>query len=215
LLSILSLEYFSIIERLNRYTSYWRYYVHKDWCHELSIFLNEYHLSTWRCSNHFVKSFHDANELIKLVRRIMLSWFVKVNDDEKTLKNSKSKTWFEFSTCHKDLTALKKSSFEFVNHFDVISYRFFAIVELFDLEALSNVLMCTTRWLNSLIMHERDVFLNFKDETNKIIDEWRTRAVVFAIKIYQMIKLIERQAFDEKFYYYLKNEIVSFSRLTF
>jgi hypothetical protein len=135
----------------------------------------------------------------------MLSWFVKMNDDKKTLKNSKSETWFEFSTCHKDLTALKKSSFEFVNHFDVIFYRFLAIVELFDLETLSDVLMCKTKWFSSLIMHERDVFLSFKDEINKIIDEWRTRAVVFAIKVYQMIKLIERQAFDEKFYYYLRD----------
>jgi hypothetical protein len=135
----------------------------------------------------------------------MLSWFVNVNDDEKILKNSKSRTWFEFSTCHKDITALKKSSFEFINHFDVIFYRFFAIVELFNLEALSNVLMCRTKWFSSLIMHARDVFLNLKDKTDKIIDEWRTRAIVFAIKVYQMIKLIERQAFDEKFYYYLKD----------
>jgi hypothetical protein len=149
--------------------------------------------------------FHDMNKFIKLVRRIMLSWFVKINDDQKTLKNSKSKTWFEFLTCYKNLIAFKKSSFEFVIYFDVIFYQFLAIVELFDFETFSKVLMCRTKWFNSLIMHERDVFLNLKDETNKIIDEWRFREIRLATKIYQMIEWIERQIFDEKFYYHLKN----------
>jgi hypothetical protein len=83
--------------------------------------------------------------------------------------------------------------------------RFFTVVELFDLEALSNVLMFRTRWFSSLIKHERDVFLSFKDETDKIIDEWRSRVVVFVIKVYSMIKSIEWQAFDEKSYYHLRN----------
>jgi hypothetical protein len=54
-------------------------------------------------------------------------------------------------------------------------------------------------------MHERDVFLSLKDEADKAIDEWRTRAVVSAIKVYQVIKLVERQAFGEKSYYYLRD----------
>jgi hypothetical protein len=94
---------------------------------------------------------HESRDFCTTVRRIMLSWFLKMSTDDETLKNVKVETWLELFACHKDLILSARSSSDFVNHYKIIFYRFFVAVELTELEILSNALIYRSRWSSSLI----------------------------------------------------------------
>jgi hypothetical protein len=86
--------------------------------------------------------FHESVELTQFIRRMLLSWFVNVKKNDETLKNIEIDIWFELIIAYRNLIAIKRSSFEFFNHHEAISYRFSSIVEIIDLDALSNAILC-------------------------------------------------------------------------
>jgi hypothetical protein len=94
---------------------------------------------------------HESRDSCTIVRRIMLSWFLKMSTDDETLKNVKVETWLKLFAYHRDLISSARSLFDFVNHYEIIFYRFFAVVELTELEILSDALICKSRWSSSLI----------------------------------------------------------------
>ena len=101
---------------------------------------------------------HEFIDSCTTVRRTMLSWFVKLFDDHKTLKNAKSDTWNKFTIAHRDLIVTFRNSFDFPFHYENILYRFFAVVEFTNLDFLSNALICQKQWIFSAIIKKRIFF---------------------------------------------------------
>jgi hypothetical protein len=151
--------------------------------------------------------FHESVELTQFIRRMLLSWFVNVKKDDETLKNIEIDIWFELIIAHRDLIAIKRSSSEFFNHHEAISYRFSSTVEITDLDALSNAIFCRLRWFNLLMHADRDIFLSFESKAMKIVRKWKRKVIRTAIHVYQTIKNAKMRAFEEKSFYHLKTMI--------
>jgi hypothetical protein len=113
--------------------------------------------------------FHESVKLTQFIQRMLLSWFVNVKENNETLKNIEIDIWFELTIVHRDLIAIKRSSFEFFNYHEAISYRFSSIVEITDFDALSNAIFCRLRWFSLLMHANRDIFLNLETKTMKIV----------------------------------------------
>jgi hypothetical protein len=135
---------------------------------------------------------------------MLLSWFVNVKKNDKTLKNIEIDIWFELTIAHRDLIAIRRSSFEFFNHHEAISYRFSSTVEITDLDALSNAILCRLRWFNLLMHANRDIFLNLETKTMKIVRKWRRKVIRIVIHVYQTIKNAKMRTFEEKSFYHFK-----------
>jgi hypothetical protein len=95
---------------------------------------------------------HESVELTQFIRRMLLSWFVNVKENNKMLKNIEIDIWFELTNAHRDLIAIKRSFSEFFNHHEAISYRFSSTIEIIDFDVLSNAIFCRLKWFN-LLMH--------------------------------------------------------------
>jgi hypothetical protein len=147
---------------------------------------------------------HESRDSCTTVRRIMLSWFLKMSTDNETLKNVKVETWSELFACHKDLILSARSSSDFVNHYEIIFYRFSAAVELTELEILSDALICRSRWSSSLVQAKRDIILESKNETRRYVIAWRQKTIEVIIRAFQSVKALKRKTFNEKFYFYLR-----------
>jgi hypothetical protein len=131
---------------------------------------------------------------------------LKVSTDNETLKNVKVETWLELFACHRDLISSARSSSDFINHYEIILYRFFAAVELTELEILSDALICRSRWSSSLVQTKKNIILESKNETRRYVIAWRQKTVEAVIKVFQSVKASERQTFDKKFYFYLRQK---------
>ena len=71
------------------------------------------------------------------VRKIVLSWFVKMCKDEKTLDNEESDKWSDLMMIHASQTAMFLILFELVNHFESISYKFSSSTQLILISSVS------------------------------------------------------------------------------
>jgi hypothetical protein len=135
---------------------------------------------------------HESRDSCTVVRRIMLSWFLKMSTNDETLKNVKVETWSELFACHRDLISSARSSSDFVNHYEIILYRFSAAVELTELEVLSDALICRSRWSSSFVQTKRNIVLESKNETRRYIIAWRQKTVEAVIRVFQSVKASER-----------------------
>jgi hypothetical protein len=113
-------------------------------------------------------------------------------------------TWSELAIAHRDLTAARRSPSGFSNHYEAISYRFPPAVEITGLSALSDAIVCRSRWSSFLVQEDRDLFLRPETEAMKAVEKWRIRAIRTAIHAYQTVKNAEIRAFEKKFFYHLK-----------
>jgi hypothetical protein len=127
-----------------------------------------------------------------------------MSTDDETLKNVKVETWSELFACHRDLISFARSSFDFVNHYEIILYRFSAVVELTELRILSDALICRSRWSSSFVQTKRDIILESKNETRRYVIAWRQKTIEIVIRAFQLVKALERQTFEKKFYFYLR-----------
>jgi hypothetical protein len=134
----------------------------------------------------------------------MLSWFLKMSTDDETLKNVKVETWLDFFACHRNLTSSARLSSDFINHYEIIFYRFSAVVELIELRILSDALIYRSRWNSSFVQTKRDIILESKNETRRYVIAWRQKAIEVVIRIFQSIKALKRKTFEKKFYFYLR-----------
>ncbi len=148
--------------------------------------------------------FHESVELTQFIRRMLLSWFVNVKENDETLKNIEINIWFELTIAHRDLIAVKRSSSEFFNHHETISYRFSSTVEIIDLDALSNAILCRLKWFSLLMHANRDIFLSLETKAMKIVRKWKHKVIKIVIHVYQTIKNAKMRAFEEKSFYHLK-----------
>ncbi len=147
---------------------------------------------------------HESVELTQFIRRRLLSWFVDVKEDDETLKNIEINIWFELTIVHRDLIAVKRSSSEFFNHHEAISYRFSSTVEITDLDVLSDAILCRLRWFSFLMHADRNIFLSLETKAMKIVRKWRHKVIRTVIHVYQTIKNAKMRAFEEKSFYHFK-----------
>jgi hypothetical protein len=112
---------------------------------------------------------HESHDFYTIIKRIMLFWFLNMLTDDETLKNVKVKTWLKLFVCYKDLILFSRSLSDFVNHYEIIFYRFFAVIELTELKILSDALICKSRWSLSLIQTKRDIVQESKNETRRYV----------------------------------------------
>jgi hypothetical protein len=148
--------------------------------------------------------FHENVELTQFIRRMLLSWFVNVKEDDETLKNIEINIWFELAISHRDLIAIRRSFSEFFNHHEAILYRFSSTVEIIDLDALLDAILCRLRWFSLLMHANRDIFLSFETKAMKIVRKWRHKVIKTVIHVYQTIKNAKMRVFEEKSFYHLK-----------
>jgi hypothetical protein len=148
--------------------------------------------------------FHESVELTQFIRRMLLSWFINVKEDDETLKNIEINIWFELAIVHRDLIAIRRSFSEFFNHHETISYRFSSTVEIIDLDALSDAILCRLRWFNFLMHANRNIFLSFKTKAMKIVRKWRHKVIKTVIHVYQTIKNAKMRIFEKKSFYHFK-----------
>jgi hypothetical protein len=149
---------------------------------------------------------HEFRDSYTIVRRIILSWFLKVSINNEMLKNVKAKTWSKLFACHKDLILSARSSFDFVNHYEIIFYRFFTVVEFTELRVLSDALICKSSWSSSFVQTRRNIVLKSKNEIRRYIIAWRQKTIESVIRAFQSVKALKRKIFDEKFYFYLRQK---------
>jgi hypothetical protein len=102
---------------------------------------------------------HETNESIISIKRTMLSWYVDILNDHELIKNIKIETWIKLIATHRDLIVVRTFSFDFLNKYDVISYKFSTAMKVINLELLSNALIKWKRWDTSAILVERDLWL--------------------------------------------------------
>ncbi len=150
---------------------------------------------------------HESAKLARSTRRILLFWFVLMKEDDEILKNIEMSIWFELSIAHRDFTTSKRSSSRFINCHELISYRFSFAIEVTDLNALLNALICRIRWFSFLIQNEKNMILKRKMKVMQAIKTWRMRTIKFTIRFYQIVKIVEMRAFEDKFFYHLKTMI--------
>jgi hypothetical protein len=84
---------------------------------------------------------YKTNESIISIRRTMLSWYVDILNDHELIKNMKIETWIKLIATHRDLIVVRTFSFDLLNKYDAISYRFSTAMKVIDLESLSNALI--------------------------------------------------------------------------
>jgi hypothetical protein len=102
---------------------------------------------------------HETNESIISIRRIMLSWYVDILNNHESIENMKIETWIELIATHRDLIVVRIFSFDLLNRYDAISYKFSTAMKVIDLESLSDALVERRRWDTSAILIERDLWL--------------------------------------------------------
>jgi hypothetical protein len=102
---------------------------------------------------------YETNESIISIRRTMLSWYVDILNNYESIENMKIETWIELIATHRDLIVVRTFSFDFLNKYDAISYKFSTAMKVIDLESLSNALVERRRWDTSAILVERDLWL--------------------------------------------------------
>jgi hypothetical protein len=151
--------------------------------------------------------FHESVELTQFIRRMLLSWFVNVKEDDETLKNIEIDIWFELAIAHRDLIAVRRSSSKFFNHYEAISYRFSSTVEIIDLDALSDAILCRLRWFNLLMHADRNIFSSLETKAMKIVRKWKHKIIRTVIHVYQTIKNAKMRAFEKKSFYHFKTMI--------
>jgi hypothetical protein len=149
---------------------------------------------------------HESRDSYTTVKRIMLSWFLKISTDDETLKNVKVEIWSELIACHRNLISSARSSSDFINHYEIILYQFSVVVEFTKLEILSDALIYKSRWSSSFIQTKRNIVLESKNETRHYVIAWRQKTIEVIIRILQSVKASERKTFDEKFYFYLRQK---------
>jgi hypothetical protein len=127
---------------------------------------------------------HKSRDSCTTVRRIMLSWFLKMSIDDETLKNVKIETWLELFAYRKDLISSARSSFDFVNHYTIIFYRFSIVVELTELKILSDALIYRSRWSSSLNQAKKNIVLKSKNETRRYIIASKQKTIEVVIRAF-------------------------------
>jgi hypothetical protein len=152
---------------------------------------------------------YETNESIILIRRIMLSWYVNILNDHESIKNMKIETWIELIAIHRDLIVVRTFSFDLLNKYDAISYKFSTAMKVIDLESLSDALVKRKRWDTSTILTERDLWL--KEDSNYVqfqnrLCRWRRRAFYETLTMFQHVKRAEKNAFESKSFFRLKRK---------
>ena len=148
--------------------------------------------------------FHDSHESCISIRGTMLSWFIEMFKDHKTLKNVETNIWFELIIIHRDLILFEQTSFDFARHFDVMSYCFFISMKLTDLDSLSNALICRKKWNSFAMIVDRDIYLDSKMKFDKTRIAWRIHVICQIIIFFQLVKKIEMKTFDKNFYFHFR-----------
>ena len=129
-----------------------------------------------------------------------------MSDDHETLKNAKSDTWSKFAIAHRDLIVAFRSSSDFSFHYEDILYRFFAIVKFTNFDFLSNALICRKQWISSAMIKKRNLFLKSWNIFIEAIVKWRIAVIRQIIQAFQIVKTIEKHAFDVNFYFRFRNK---------
>ena len=132
----------------------------------------------------------------------MLPWFVGLQDDLSTLEVAEAGTWEQLRDAHMSLSAGPASPSGLANRYGVILFRFPAAVEINELGALSNALVCRMPWDSPRVEQERDIVLGSdRAAAWQFIEAWRKKAVGAAIEAIQLVQAREREAFGDRSYF--------------
>ena len=142
---------------------------------------------------------HDSiKNVVRDIRRIILSWFVCVRENDETLNNIEFDLWSKLTIAHVQQNYIARTSFELHNRFDEISYKFSSETQLYLSSSLNQVLICRTSWDDSIAQMNANLILDENWQTTKSeMSKHRVKTLQRFKIAWVLIKKIE-QLFYEK-----------------
>jgi len=104
------------------------------------------------------------------------------------------------------------SSFFLHNLFKALSYSFFAVIHIIDLELISNILIERLQWTNSVVIQNLIILLD-KDNNiqDKYIETWQVETQQVIKEKWQQVEYLKYTIFKEKFFFYCHEHHLSHS----
>ena len=140
---------------------------------------------------------------VKNTCRIILSWYIEVAADHEIFDISESDTWSELSAVHQDLVFDFSSLLSLHNLFKTSFYLFSVIVQITDLDFISDVLMKKLQWNNSTVL--QDLVLLFGSNNNvwnNYIKIWQDETQRIIQEKWIQVEYLKCVIFQKKFFFY-------------
>lgn len=149
------------------------------------------------------KIFHESTHNIKNIeRKTMLSWFVKIRKDDKTLDNEKSDDLLELHVTHKQHIAFALTSSGLINRYDVIFYKFFFSVHLILQSPVNNAIVYKINWNDSIILTQTALLFEVNRSRAKTIIANHRQQTLRAFKTtFKAVQLTKRLHYEMISYY--------------
>lgn len=144
---------------------------------------------------------HGLTGLATKIQRAMLPSYMAVSEDLTALKTKKSRSDNNIAKAHQNFELPPTFPCGHGHHYSANLYQFSAAVELANLSALSDALVCCHLWNSPAVLHERDIMLS--SNVNNFIHSWHIKAVQEVLKSFQIVKEAEKAAYQAKLYFNL------------
>lgn len=144
---------------------------------------------------------HGSTGLATKIRQAMLPSYMAVSEDLMALKTKKSGSDNNIAKAHQNFELPPTFSYGHGHHYSANLYQFSAAVELANLSALSDALVCYHLWNSPAVLHKRNIMLS--SNVNTFIHSWHIKAVQEVLKSFQIVKEAEKAAYQAKSYFNL------------
>ena len=145
---------------------------------------------------------HEAQSS-KDIHWTVLSWYIEITVNHKTLNISESSTWSELFAAHQDLIS-ESSSLSFLhNLFSTLPYSFSAVIQVTELRSISDALIDWLHWMNSVVIWDLQILLGENDNLqSQYIAVWQNETRWVICEKWKQIEYLEQIIFDNKFFFY-------------
>ncbi len=129
--------------------------------------------------------------------RIILSWFVAVNQNDQTLNNKKFDKWKNIARAYAIQKVINLTLFNLINKFELILYKFSASTQLYLDSLISQTLICKIIWDDFVVQVQTNVMLRVNHEwADHAINRHRFEALQAFRRVYNMMKMIEKLFYE-------------------
>ena len=145
---------------------------------------------------------HEAQSS-KDIHQTVLSWYIRIAVNHKTLNISEFNTWNELSATHQDLISEPSSSSSLHNLFSALPYSFSAAIQVTELKSIFDALVDWLCWMNSVVNWDLQILLGENDNLwSQYIMVWQNEARQIIHEKWKQIEYLEQIIFDDKFFFY-------------
>ncbi|KAL9048148.1 MAG: hypothetical protein Q9162_007841 [Coniocarpon cinnabarinum] len=151
---------------------------------------------------------HGSTGKATRVRRTMLPWFVKIQEDHEVMENTSMGTFDMLSIAHRDQTAPLRSPSGKPNIYSTIPFAFPAGVQLRIDSELSDALVGRVKWSSPHVLRERDYLLQATNPGTipGFVNDWRRKATEAFGKAFSKMELAERTLFGNDYSFFINRD---------